>query len=573
MYGVVKMMKGTGASAGIGIGKVQIISDCELKIENRIVNDTDAEKKRFNDAVNLFCINTNKLADKTETQLGKDKADIIRGHVFMISDPYMKSEIEKLIDGGQCAERAVETICDMFSQMFTASGDELTMQRATDVQDIKESILKILLGVESVDISALPSGTVLVARDLTPSMTVGINRENVIGIITETGGKTSHSAILARALQIPAVLSVSDATSKLNNGDTVIIDGSSGEVLISPDNETVEKYTALRDEFLAEQQKLKAFIGKPTVTLDGKPIELVCNIGSCDEAKTVIDNDGEGVGLFRTEFLFMDKKCVPSEDEQFEVYKKTALGLKGKPLIVRTLDVGGDKDIPYLGMKKEENPFLGFRAIRYCLKNRELYKNQLHALLRASAYGDIRIMVPMVTCVDELRDVRKMVQEIMLGLDNDNIDYNANIKIGVMIETPAAMLAADMLAKEADFFSIGTNDLTQYIMAVDRGNPDVSYLYSAFNPAVLRAIDIIIKAGHENGIPVGMCGEAASDERMIPLLVAMGLDEFSITPTAVLKTRKIISEQSQSGLQEMLKRALSANSADEVEKTVAEYTK
>lgn len=566
-------MKGTGASAGYGIGKVQIISESELKIKNRIVDDTAAEKQRFNDAVDRFCSETNALADKTEAQIGKIEADIIRGHVFMISDPYMQSEIEKLIDGGQCAERAVETICDMFAQMFSASGDELTMQRASDVSDIKETLLKILLGVDSVDIASLPKGTVIVARDLTPSMTVGINRDNVVGIITETGGKTSHSAILARALQIPAVLSVDNAVNTLKNGDTVIIDGTSGEVFINPDDDMLNKYTALRNEYLAELEKLKAFIGKPTVTKDGRTVELVCNIGSSDEAKTVMDNDGEGVGLFRTEFLFMDKKCVPSEDEQFEVYKKAALALKGKPLIVRTLDVGGDKDIPYLGMKKEENPFLGFRAIRYCLKNRELYANQLHALLRASAFGDIRIMVPMVTCIDELRDVRSMIRDIMLQLDEDNIPYNKDIKVGVMIETPAAMLAADILAKEADFFSIGTNDLTQYIMAVDRGNPDVSYLYSAFNPSVLRAINIIIKAGHANGIPVGMCGEAASDERMIPLLVAMGLDEFSITPTAVLKTRKVIAEQSHDDLQNMLSRALEANSAKEVEKIVSEYVK
>ena len=307
-------MKGTGASAGYGIGKVQIISESELKIKNRIVEDMTAEKQRFNDAVDRFCSDTNALADKTEAQIGKTEADIIRGHVFMISDPYMKSEIEKLIDGGQCAERAVETICDMFAQMFSASGDELTMQRASDVSDIKESLLKILLGVDSVDIASLPKGTVIVARDLTPSMTVGINRDNVVGIITETGGKTSHSAILARALQIPAVLSADNAVNELENGDTVIIDGTSGEIFVNPDDETLNKYTDLRNEYLAEQEKLKAFIGKPTLTKDGKTVELVCNIGSSDEAKIVIDNDGEGVGLFRTEFLFMDKKCVPSED-------------------------------------------------------------------------------------------------------------------------------------------------------------------------------------------------------------------------------------------------------------------
>lgn len=560
------MTKGIGVSAGIGIGRVQRIVENELKWENRPISDTQAEKERLDSAIDRFCQDTNELADRTEQRIGKGEADIIRGHVFMITDPYMKSEMVKLIEGGQCAESALQTMCDMFAQMFGASDDELLQQRATDVNDIKSSILKILLGIEDVRIDALPENTVLVVSDLTPSMTVSINRHNVAGILTETGGTTSHSAILSRALQIPAVLSIPNITQTLENGDMVILDGGTGEVFVNPDPKTVEEYTEKRDAFLHECEMLKAYIGRPTVTRDGRSVELVCNIGSADEAKSVIDNDGEGVGLFRTEFLFMDTPRVPGEEEQFEAYKKAALTVKGKPLIVRTLDVGGDKDIPYLGMKKEENPFLGFRAIRYCLKNRELFRSQLRALLRAGAYGDVRIMLPMVSCVEELMCVREMMEELKAELEQEGIPYGKDTKLGVMIETPAAMLIADILARHADFFSIGTNDLTQYIMAVDRGNSDVSYLYSTLNPAVLRAINSVIQAGHRGGIPVGMCGEAAGDERMIPLLLAMGLDEFSVSPASVLKTRERICRQSVKELEPVVEKVLSASCVKEVKK-------
>lgn len=560
------MTKGIGVSAGIGIGRVQRIVENELKWENRPISDTQAEKERLDSAIDRFCQDTNELADRTEQRIGKGEADIIRGHVFMITDPYMKSEMVKLIEGGQCAESALQTMCDMFAQMFGASDDELLQQRATDVNDIKSSILKILLGIEDVRIDALPENTILVVSDLTPSMTVSINRHNVAGILTETGGTTSHSAILSRALQIPAVLSIPNITQTLENGDMVILDGGTGEVFVNPDPKTVEEYTEKRDAFLHECEMLKAYIGRPTVTRDGRSVELVCNIGSADEAKSVIDNDGEGVGLFRTEFLFMDTPRVPGEEEQFEAYKKAALTVKGKPLIVRTLDVGGDKDIPYLGMKKEENPFLGFRAIRYCLKNRELFRSQLRALLRAGAYGDVRIMLPMVSCVEELMCVREMMEELKAELEQEGIPYGKDTKLGVMIETPAAMLIADILARHADFFSIGTNDLTQYIMAVDRGNSDVSYLYSTLNPAVLRAINSVIQAGHHGGIPVGMCGEAAGDERMIPLLLAMGLDEFSVSPASVLKTRERICRQSVKELEPVVEKVLSASCVKEVKK-------
>lgn len=566
------MYKGIGASAGIGIGNVVIIKENDLKYENVIVENTDAELVRFNSALAKFCDETNKMADKIESEIGKPESDIIRGHTFMISDPFMKSEIEKLIANGECAEQALATICDMFANMFLSTDDELTKQRATDVNDIKNSMLKILLNIEEVKIEDLPQGTILVANDLIPSMTVRINKNNVVGIITEIGGKTSHSAIISRALEIPAVLSVSGITDIVKNSDSVIIDGETGTVIVNPNDAELSEYAILKDKFLQKKELLKAFKGKKTQTADGKVVELCCNIGKSDDAQIVLDCDGEGVGLFRTEFLFMDKDKAPTEDEQFEAYKKAALILKDKPLIIRTLDVGGDKEISYLNIKKEENPFLGFRAVRYCLKNQDLYKSQLSAMLRASAFGNIKIMVPMVTCVDELRSVKALVSDIKSEFDKTGVAYNKDIEIGVMIETPAACLIADILAKEADFFSIGTNDLTQYTMAVDRGNKDVSYLYSTYNPAVLRAIKLIIACAHKENIPVGMCGEAAADAKMIPLLIGFGLDEFSTNPVSVLSTRKIISMWNQEKAKSLVEKVLSVSTESEVEQILTEET-
>lgn len=482
------------------------------------------------------------MAEKIKVSIGEKEAEILNGHILMIKDPYMNSEIEKLINNGQCAESSLTAICDMFAMVFSSSDDELTKQRATDVNDIKDGILSILLGIKEIDISCVPSNTVLVAKDLTPSMTACINKENIVGIVTEIGGKTSHSAILARAMEIPAVLSVPNVASILHDDDLVIVDGNDGTIIQNPTSEQVDDYTKKRVDFIEERKALSKYIGKETITQDGIKVELVGNIGNPENANSVVEFDGEGIGLFRTEFLFMDRNSAPTEEEQFDAYKKVALIMKGKPVIIRTLDIGGDKDIPYLNMKKEDNPFLGFRAIRYCIQNKELYRLQLKALVRASAFGDIRIMIPLVTCIDELRQVKTMIKGIMAELDVENISYNKDLKVGVMIETPSACLIADILAKESDFFSIGTNDLTQYTMAVDRGNPDVAYLYSAYNPAVIRSIKHIIDYAKAENIPVGMCGETASDSLMIPILLSFGLDEFSVSPTSILATRKEISK-------------------------------
>lgn len=537
------MYKGIGGSEGIGIGNVVLVEEHDLTVETKSISDTDAEIQRLQEAIETFEKVTNKMAEKMAETVGEQDADILRGHIIMLRDPMIEEQITALIISEKItSEMALSQVLNQTAEMFATVPDELIQQRATDLMDIKTRMLKILMGIEDVDISQVPKGTVLVARDLTPSMTAGINPENIAGILTEVGGRTSHSAIIARAMEIPAVLSVENICNEVKNGDRVVLDGTKGEAYINPNENIVNKFNELCKEFQAEKELLKAYKGKVSETKDGVKVELVCNIGNPEETNKVIDCDGEGVGLFRTEFLFMDRDSIPGEEEQFEAYKSVAEKLEGKPVIIRTLDIGGDKAIPYLGLEQEENPFLGFRAIRFCLQREDIYRVQLRALLRASAFGKIKIMIPLVTDVDELRKAKALVKELMAGLDADAIPYNKDIEIGVMMETPAACMVADILAKEADFFSIGTNDLTGYTMAVDRGNAKVAYLYSTYNPAVLRAIKRIIECGKKEGIMVGMCGEAAADSKLIPLLLAFGLDEFSVSATSVLKTRKVISE-------------------------------
>lgn len=556
------MLKGVNASEGIGIGKVMLIEEVSLDYEKKQITDTQAEIDRYRKGFDAYCEKTEKQAENIKNTIGEKEADIILGHLLMIKDPAMSSSIEGNISSGCCAEDAVAQVCDMFIGVFSMADDELTKQRASDVEDIKNGLITMLLGKEEVDIASAPSGTVLVAKDLTPSMTSCIVKENIVGIVTEVGGKTSHSAILARAMEIPAVLSVPNVMETFENGQEIIVDGSHGEVIENPSDGEIAIYREKTIEYKKEKKELKKFIGKETVTADGVKVELCCNIGKPDDADAVLSKDGEGVGLFRTEFLYMDSSSIPTEEEQFEAYKKTVLKLGDKPLIIRTLDVGGDKDIPYLGLSKEDNPFMGFRAVRYCLHREDVYKPQLRALLRASAFGNIKIMIPLVTCIDEVREVKAMIENIKAELDSENIAYNKDIQVGVMVETPAASLIADLLAEEADFFSIGTNDLTGYTMAVDRGNADVAYLYSAFQPAVLRSIKKIIEDGKD--IMVGMCGEAAADPLLIPLLLAFGLDEFSVSATSVLKTRKIISQWTIDEAKEVAEKALTLKTESEV---------
>ena len=560
-------MKGTSASAGIGIGKAAIVEETELVIKKETISDAAAEKERFQAALKQAMEETEALAKDLATRVGEKEAEILNGHLMLLSDPMLTGEIENTIAGeNACSEYAIENVCNMYADMFASIGDELMQQRATDMRDIKTRMQKILLGVSSVDIASLPAGSVIVAKDLTPSMTAGINPANVCGIVTELGGKTSHSAILARALEIPAVVAVEGFLNSVKDGDTVVLDGSEGVVFVNPEEAVTAEYEAKRTAYLKEKKELDQYIGKPTVTKDGVTIELVANIGKPEDVDKVLQYDAEGIGLFRTEFLFMDRNSMPTEDEQFEAYQKVAIAMNGKPVIIRTLDIGGDKEIPYMGLKKDENPFLGYRAIRFCLDRREdVYRPQLRALLRASAFGNIKIMVPMVTCLEEFREAKAMIEEIKAELDSRGIAYKKDIQVGIMVETAAASLMADAFAKEVDFFSIGTNDLTQYTMSVDRGNDKVSYLYSPLNPAVLRSIRHIIQCGRKEGIMVGMCGEAASDPLMIPLLLAFGLNEFSMSASAVLNARKLITGYSIAELQAIADKAMSFVTAGEVE--------
>ena len=567
------MYKGTSASAGIGLGTAVIVEETELLIQREVVADAAAEVERFRGALAQSQKDIEILAADLATRVGEKEAEIMQGHLMLLMDPMLTGEIETAITGESvCSEFAIETICNTYADMFASMDDELMQQRATDMRDIKTRMQKVLMGVSSIDISSLPAGSVIVAKDLTPSMTAGINPDHVTGILTELGGKTSHSAILARALEIPAVVAVNGLMNMVKDGDMVVLDGSEGILYVNPEASVKAEYEEKRLRYLKDKKELEQYIGKPTVTKDGVTIELVANIGKPEDTDKVLAYDGEGVGLFRTEFLFMDRTSMPTEEEQFEAYKKVAVALEGKPVIIRTLDIGGDKEIPYMGLAKDENPFLGYRAIRLCLDRKDdIYKPQLRALLRASAFGNIKIMIPMVTCIDEYREAKALIEELKLELDRQDIAYNKDIAVGIMIETAAASLMADVFAKEVDFFSIGTNDLTQYTMSVDRGNDKVSYLYSTFNPAVLRSIKHVIECGRAEGIMVGMCGEAASDPMMIPLLLAFGLNEFSMSASAILYSRKLITGYSIADLQKVADQAMSYVTAKEVEDYMKEF--
>ena len=560
------MLKGVGASAGIGIGKVICIREQNLDYSQVQYQGREQEKARLKQAVETFCEKTQRMAEDIRQRVGQKESEILSGQVMMLSDPFMVSQMEDAIQSGSCAEAAVDTVCQMYIEMFSNVEDELMKQRATDIGDIKTRMLRLLLGVESVDMASLPKGTVLAAKDLTPSMTVGLQKENVSAIITEVGGKTSHSAILARALEIPAVLGIPDALQQLTDGQTAIVDGATGQVLTEPDAETMYHYTKLQEEQLRQKAMLSIYRDKPTTDASGRSYQLYANIGSVMEAQAALENGAEGIGLFRTEFLFMDRPAMPDEEEQLEAYSSVSHLMKGKEVIIRTLDVGGDKEVSYLKMGSEQNPFLGWRAIRYCLSEQPLFKTQLRALLRAGAQEkNIKIMLPLVTGVQEIRAARSLLEECKQELSREGLEYDPKIALGVMIETPAAALTADLMAKEADFFSIGTNDLTQYTIAVDRGNAKVEQLYTTLHPAVLRSIRGIIHAAKQAKIPVGMCGESAADPLLIPLLMQFGLDEFSVSASSVLKTRKTISEWNREQVEQVAEQAMQLSTPQELD--------
>ena len=560
------ILRGIAASDGIGLGRAVCVREENLDYSDVAYSGKESEKARLQAAIEEFEQRTSAMAEHIRQQVGDKESEILTGQIAMLADPFMRSQMQDAIDGGACAEAAVDNVCTMYANMFAAVEDEMMRQRATDVKDIRSRLLGILLGAASVDLSNLPAGTVLVTRELTPSMTVGLQKENVAAIITATGGKTSHSAILARALQVPAVLSVTKVLEVVQDGDGLIVDGGEGIAILNPDERTRSEYLTRQKDYQARIASLKVYQDRPTVDADGKRYQLFANIGSAAEAEVAAQSGAEGIGLFRTEFLFMDRTSLPDEMVQYEAYRAVSQTMAGKEVIIRTLDVGGDKAIEYLGMEKEENPFLGHRAIRYCLDRPDLYKVQLRALLRAGAEEhNIKIMLPLVTSVDEVRAARELLEQCKQELSEAGLPYDKDIALGVMIETPAAALTADLLARESDFFSIGTNDLTQYTMAVDRGNAQVASLYTPFQPAVLRSIRSVITAAKEAGIPVGMCGEAAADPGLIPLLMAWGLDEFSVSTSSVLATRASLHRWREDEVKRIAQEALGLSTASGVE--------
>ncbi len=558
------MLQGIAASEGIGVGRVMVLEERSLAYSDLPPADPRAELERFRGAVETFSRNTAAQAELLRHSAGHKEALILSSHIQMVSDPYFQGEIEQRIAGGQRAEAALEQICQLFIAMFLASGDDLTQQRAADIRDIRTALLCVLLGLEEVEVTKAPKGTVLVAKEISPSVAAGINPKNIVGIVSEIGGRTSHSAILARALQVPAVLGLPGAAALLKPGSNVIVDGTEGQVLPEPDEALIQSYRGKRAAFLRRRRQLNKLKGKPTRSASGESYGLACNISKPEDALKALEADGEGVGLFRTEFLFMDRDRLPGEEEQFAAYRRAAQDLQGRPLTIRTLDLGGDKALPYLDMPREDNPFLGLRGIRYCLEHPDILLTQLRAVLRASVYGDVRLMFPLISIPEELWAGKALLEKAKAELAAQGVPFSPHIPVGIMVETPSAAILADVLARDADFFSIGTNDLTGYMLACDRNNPQISGIFSPLQPCVLRTVRHIVDCAHARDIPVGMCGEAAADPLMTPLLMAFGLTDFSVAAASVLPVRHSISQWTLREAQEATEKVMAMASEEEI---------
>ncbi|MDP4177652.1 MAG: phosphoenolpyruvate--protein phosphotransferase [Bacillota bacterium] len=537
------MKKGIAASKGYAIGKVVLKNEDEICITETKIENIEAEKKRLRRSVELSKEQILKIKQKTEDQIGKDKAEVFESHIMLLEDPEFIGAVEENMTINKInAEKSLKDIIERYVLIFESMNDEYMKERAADVKDVGKRILMNILGYASYqpNFEVLESNSVIVASELTPSDTACLDKEKVSAFLTDLGGRNSHSAIMARSLGIPAVVGLEDITSLVKDGDLVIVDGIKGEVIINPSDELIKVYEENKRNYLYDLKKLNKFIKKEAVTKDGIKIEILGNIGKPEEAEIILKNGGMGIGLFRTEFLYMDRDEMPSEEEQFESYRDVTVNMKGKPVIIRTLDIGGDKKLTYLPMIEESNPFLGYRAIRICLERKDIFKMQLRALLRASVFGNLKIMFPMIATLDEFLQGKYILEECMNELRLEGKAFNEKIEVGMMVEIPSAALMADEFAKYVDFFSIGTNDLIQYTLAADRMNSKVSYLYDCMNPAVLKLIEMVINAAHKNGKWCGMCGEMAGNEEAIPILLKLGLDEFSMSPTAILKAKQTI---------------------------------
>lgn len=564
------MLVGKGISDGIGLGKAVILKENELKIEKQKIEDISAEKQQIYDAVKEVESEIEKLIQNID---GIEK-EIMQAYLMILQDPILIQETIKIIDEEKCnSAYAVENGLDKIIKTFEEMDDPYMAARSRDIEDMKKRILAKLLKVEEIDLSKLPENTILVAKELSTSDTAKMNLKNICGIITEIGGVNSHMAIIARTNEIPAIVGIKHIFENIKENDFIALNGATGEIFLNPTQEKIEELTKNQENLNKEKHELEKYKNKKAITKDGHQVELLANIGGPQDIQIVIDNTAEGVGLLRSEFLYMDAKDFPSEEEQFEAYKKIAESLENKRLVIRTLDIGGDKDLKYMKLPKEENPFLGYRAIRIYLDNVDLFKVQLRAILRASNYGNVAIMLPMISSIEELRKSKEIIEEVKQELKTKNIKFNENIEVGIMVEIPSSAVMADEFAKECDFFSIGTNDLIQYTIAVERGNEKLANLYSHFNPAVIRLIKSAIDGAHKNGILCGMCGEAAGDVKFIPLLVGLGLDEFSMNANKILKARKLITDLDFEECKQLANKVLQLDSTEDVKRILDNFNK
>ena len=568
-----KLLKGIAASRGIAIAKAYRLVEPDLSIVKKMVEDVEEELKRFQMALESSKTELEDIREKAQVKLGADKAAIFEAHLLVLSDPEFVSPIgDKIKLEKVNAEYALKEVADRFITMFEQMDNEYLKERKADFRDVSKRILSHLLGVQMVNPSMILEEAIIVAEDLTPSDTAQLNRTFVKGFTTNVGGMTSHSAIMAHSMGIPAVVGTKMATTEIQHGDLIIVDGIKGEVHINPTREVIAEFEKKQVRFEEKKAEWAKLINEQTITSDGHYVELAANIGTSEDLESVINNGGEAIGLYRTEYLYMGRNELPSEEEQFNSYKAVLEGMDGKPVVVRTLDIGGDKDLPYLNLPKELNPFLGFRAIRLCLEEQDLFRTQLRALLRASTYGNLKIMFPMIANLDEFRAAKAIIEAEKKDLLDKGIEVSDKIELGIMVEIPSTVVMADLFAKEVDFFSIGTNDLIQYTMAADRMNESVSYLYQPYHPAILRFIKMVIDAAHTEGKWVGLCGEMAGDEIAIPLLLGMGLDKFSMSATSILKVRSQLLQLSKKEMESLVARTLQMGTSKEVIEAIKEAT-
>ncbi|TDM03878.1 phosphoenolpyruvate--protein phosphotransferase [Macrococcus carouselicus] len=558
-------LSGIGASDGVAIAQAYLLVEPDLSYTSQKVTDAEAEVAKFKAAINESKVELTQIRNNAEVALGPDKAAIFDAHLLVLEDPELINPIEENIRTNQTnAPSALMEVANNFIAIFESMDNEYMKERAADIRDVSKRVLAHLLGVTLPNPSTINQNVVIIADDLTPSDTAQLNKEFVKGFATNIGGRTSHSAIMSRSLEIPAVVGTKDVTKAVKHGDMVIIDGSTGDVIINPDENAVLAYKNKQAKFIQDKEELKQLVKDKTESKDGVHVELAANIGTPDDLAGVINNGAEGIGLYRTEFLYMGRDNMPTEEEQYEAYRRVLSEMKGKRVVVRTLDIGGDKELPYLNLPHEMNPFLGYRAIRLCLDQQDIFRTQLRALLRASTAGRLSIMFPMIATINEFRQAKAILEEEKVKLQDEKVKVADDIELGIMVEIPSTAAIADLFAKEVDFFSIGTNDLIQYTMAADRMSERVSYLYQPYNPAILRLVKQVIDASHKEGKWTGMCGEMAGDTTAIPLLLGLGLDEFSMSATSILKARRQIKNLNRSDMQKLAEQALNCATQEEV---------